>query len=127
MVYHEVVDKGLERPGAAILTASEWRKSVCPSPEPDPMLVAELDPGEASVISLARAMSPCVAVIDERRGRRIAEKIYNLPVKGTIGILVEGKRCGQVADLRNTLLELKTAGYFMADSLIDAACKAGEG
>jgi hypothetical protein len=28
----------------------------------------ELDAGEAEVISLARQLSPCIAVIDERRG-----------------------------------------------------------
>ncbi len=68
------------------------------SPTPDPLLVMELDAGEADVISLARQLSPCLAIIDERRG------------------LISG--------IRPRLLELRAAGYFIADSVIVAACQA---
>ena len=71
----------------------------------------ELDAGEADVISLARHLSPCVAIIDERRGRRIAQQVYGLSVKGISGV-------------RARLLELRAAGYFIADSVIVAACNA---
>lgn len=86
------------------------------SPIPDPLLVMELDAGEAEVISLARQLSPCMAVIDERRGRRIAQQVYGLPVKGTAGILVEAHRRGLISGVRSRLLELRAAGYFIADS-----------
>jgi hypothetical protein len=84
----------------------------------------ELDAGEGDVISLARQLSPCVAVIDERRGRRFAQQVYGLPVKGTAGILVEAHRRGLISGVRSRLLELRTAGYFIADSVIDAASQA---
>jgi predicted nucleic acid-binding protein len=63
-------------------------------------------------------------VIDEKRGRRIAAGVYGLPVKGTAGLFVEAHRRGLLDDLRETLLGLKRDGYFLADSVIDAACKA---
>lgn len=124
MVYREVVVAGLGRPGAASLADGAWAARVCPAPEPDPLLVAELDPGEAAVISLARARIPCMAVIDEKRGRRIAHHVYGLPVKGTAGLLVEASRRGLLADLRATLLDLKRAGYYLSDAVIEQACKA---
>ncbi|MCB1321435.1 MAG: hypothetical protein KDK34_14355, partial [Leptospiraceae bacterium] len=88
-VYTEVVTAGLGRPGAMDLSAPQWRAHIRQAPDPDPLLVAELDPGEASVIALARTLLPCLAIIDERRGRRIAQQIYGLPVRGTAGLLVE--------------------------------------
>jgi predicted nucleic acid-binding protein len=125
-VFHEVAVAGLGRPGAAALGEAAWAARVRPAPEPDPLLVAELDPGEAAVISLARACIPCMAIIDEKRGRRIAHQVYGLPVKGTAGLLVEAKRRGLLNDLRSTLLELKRAGYYLSDAIIEGACKAAE-
>lgn len=84
----------------------------------------ELDAGEAEVISLARHLSPAIAIIDERRGRRIAQQVYGLTVKGTAGLLVEAHRRGLIASVRPCLLELRAAGYFIADSVVAAACQA---
>ena len=98
-VFNEVAVAGIGKPGAKSLQAADWQARVRTVPIPDPLLVMELDAGEAEVITLARQLSPCMAIIDERRGRRIAQQVYGLPVKGT-------------------------ASYFIADSVIDAACKA---
>lgn len=84
----------------------------------------ELDVGEAEVISLARQLQPCIAVIDERRGRRVAQNVYGLPVKGTAGLLVEAHRRGLISGVRSRLMALRDAGYFIADSVIAAACLA---
>lgn len=123
-VFNEVVVAGIGKPGAKLLQSAAWLARVRPSPVPDPLLVMELDAGEAEVIGLARQLAPCVAVIDERRGRRIAQQVYGLPVKGTAGILVEARRRGLISGIRARLLELRAAGYFVADSVIDAACLA---
>jgi len=123
-VFNEVAVAGIGKPGAKSLHGADWLARVRVSPIPDPLLVMELDVGEAEVISLARQLSPCMAIIDERRGRRIAQHVYGLPVKGTAGILVEAQRRGLISGVRPRLLELRTAGYFIADSVIAAACQA---
>ncbi len=124
-VFHEVAVAGLGRPGANALSDPQWVVHVRPSPEPDPLLIAELDLGEASVISLARECTPCMVILDEKRGRRIAHHVYGLPVKGTAGLLVEAKRRGILKDdLRSILLDLKRAGYFLSDAVIEGACNA---
>ncbi len=76
------------------------------------------------MIALARTLTPCLVVIDEKRGRRIADQVYGLPVKGTAGIVVEAHRRGLLNDVRTTLLDLKQAGYFLSDRVIEAACSA---
>lgn len=123
-VFNEVAVAGIGKPGAKSLQAADWQVRVQESPTPDPLLVMELDAGEAEVISLARQLSPCMAIIDERRGRRIAQQVYGLPVKGTAGILVEAHRRGLISGVRSHLLELRAAGYFIADSVIAAASQA---
>jgi predicted nucleic acid-binding protein len=125
-VFDEVVLAGVGRPGASALTDAGWLAHVRPTPTPDPLLVAELDPGEAAVITLARSMTPCVAIIDEKRGRKIAHQIYGLPVKGTAGLLVEAHWRGLLGDVRLPLLDLKRAGYFLSDAVIEAACTAAQ-
>lgn len=119
-VFHEVV-AGLGRPGAEPLAEARWAAHVRTSPVADPLLVAELDPGEASVITLARSLSPCLAVIDEKRGRKIAKDIYGLAVKGTAGLFVEAHRKGLVDDVHSILLHLRNAGYFLSDAVIETA------
>lgn len=123
-VYNEVAVAGIGKPGAKSLQSADWQSRVCLSPVPDPLLVMELDAGEAEVISLARQLAPCLAVIDERRGRRIAQQVYGLAIKGTAGILVEAQRRGLISGVRPRLLEMRAAGYFIADSVIVAACQA---
>lgn len=123
-VFSEVAVAGIGKPGAIALQSAEWLARVRLSPVPDPLLVMQLDVGEAEVISLARQLSPCFAVIDERRGRRIAQEVYGLSVKGTAGVLVEAKRRHLISDVRPMLLALREAGYFMAQSVIAAACLA---
>ena len=95
-VFNEVAVAGIGKPGAKSLQAADWQARVQAVPIPDPLLVMELDAGEAEVITLARQLSPCMAIIDERRGRRIAQQVYGLPVKGTTGILVEAHRRGLI-------------------------------
>ena len=123
-VFNEVAVAGIGKPGAASLQSAEWLARVRLSPVPDPLLVMQLDVGEAEVISLARQLSPCFAVIDERRGRRIAQEVYGLAVKGTAGVLVEAKRRHVISDVRPLLLALREAGYFISQNVIAAACVA---
>ncbi|MBF0612833.1 MAG: DUF3368 domain-containing protein [Magnetococcales bacterium] len=125
-VYREVTVAGFGRSGANSLSDMMWRKHVCSAPDPDPLLIAELDPGEAAVISLARAKLPCLTIIDEKRGRRIARHVYGLPIKGTAGLLVEAKHRGLLNNLRTILLDLRQLGYYLSDDVIDRACKAAE-
>jgi predicted nucleic acid-binding protein len=123
-VYNEVAMKGIGKPGASSLNEAAWRMRRMECPSLDPLLVMELDIGEAEVITLARTLTPCMALIDERRGRRIARHVYGLPVKGTAGILVESKRRGLISVVGPKLLKLRRSGYYLADNVIDAACLA---
>ena len=54
-----------------------------------------LDPGEASVLALAKEHDAHLVIIDEKKAREEARQI-GLPVKGTIGVLLEAKKKGLI-------------------------------
>lgn len=87
-VYEEVVTHGRGRPGAAELAEADWLHVIPPhgALTIEPMLLG-LDAGEVSVLLLAREVQPDWVVIDERLARRVAQAM-ELPVKGTLGILL---------------------------------------
>lgn len=93
----------------------------------DPLLVAQLDRGEAAVITAASGMPGSRVLMDERKGRRIAERVFMLPIMGTGGVLILGKRRGLLPAVRPVLLAMRKSGYYLSDGLISEVCKmAGE-
>ena len=58
-----------------------------------------LDPGEAEAIILAKELNADFLIIDERKGRQIAED-YGLRIIGVLGVLVRGKQKGHILYLK---------------------------
>jgi predicted nucleic acid-binding protein len=58
-----------------------------------------LDLGEAEAIALALQHPKSILLMDERRGRIYASRL-KIPVVGTLGILIEGKRRGLIKEVR---------------------------
>ena len=58
----------------------------------EPLLLG-LDAGELQVLLLARELQPDWVLVDERLGRRIAHALQ-LPVKGTVGVLLAALHAG---------------------------------
>lgn len=90
-------------------------------PVSDAARVAELREvighGEAEAIALALTIPDAELLIDEVRGRRVAQQL-GLHVTGTAGLLVEAKRQGHLAAVRPLLDALRDRHAFrLADSL----------
>ena len=62
----------------------------------------ELDIGEAEAIALAVEIQADQVLIDERRGRLVASRL-NLRYTGILGILVEAKSQGLIAEVKPLL------------------------
>jgi hypothetical protein len=94
---------------------------------PDRLLLAELDAGEAAVISVALQLGLTTVILDERKARRVASHVYGLQVKGTAGMLIEAKKRGMIQTVRPHLEGMMRGAYFLGPNLV-AAClaKAGE-
>jgi predicted nucleic acid-binding protein len=98
-VYHEVVTEGL-RLGAPDASAVQLLidqghivvVSITLLPD-SPLVTTGIDLGEAEVITLAQREQADWVLIDNAHARRAARAV-GLPLKGTIGVLMEGFRRG---------------------------------
>jgi len=122
-VYHELTAFGGQHPGA-IVSSLDWIEIQSTS---DQLLVTalriELDNGEAEAIALAQQISADLVLIDERRGRIVAER-FGLRVVGLIGILVEAKRQGLIQQLKPHLDLLIQSGFWISQELYNRVLQA---
>jgi predicted nucleic acid-binding protein len=89
--------------------------------------IACLDEGEAQALSLAHALG-CGVLMDERRGRKIAEN-QKLRLIGVAGVLLQARRTGYIdrIALALALHRMQDNGYRLSKALVDATLKlAGE-
>lgn len=82
---------------------------------PADLKLTKLDPGEREAIALAEALRADALLIDERAGRREAER-RRIRVIGTIRILDDAADAGFV-NLVGALGRLKTFGFFLDEKL----------
>ncbi len=110
----------------ALLSDNPWIK-VTPLENPVRVQIfAGLDRGEAEVLALAEEQNAQLILMDERRGRRYAQRL-GLPLSGTLGVLLLAKEVG----LNETVLPLVSAMqeiglHFHSDLIAKALDLAGE-
>ena len=84
-----------------------------------------LDVGERDAIALAHQTGLSL-IIDDRVGRRAARQL-GVSVTGVAGVLIQARKCGWIASVRQELAMIRDRGYWLSDELIDtAASLAGE-
>jgi len=76
-----------------------------------------LDPGERAAITLASSFDLSRLLIDDWEGRVEAAR-RNLPVAGTLGVLVEAHRA-QLLDSDTALARLQRTNFYLSATLID--------
>lgn len=82
-----------------------------------------VDRGEAEAIALAEELHANYLLIDERKGRRLAQE-QGLPVIGLLGVVLIAKRLNLISSARALLNCLDSeAGVFLANDLKEAALK----
>lgn len=74
--------------------------------------------GETQVLSYAKAHSDYIAIVDDRAARNCA-KTSNIPVRGTLGILLLAKKLGQIPEIKPLLIQLQKVGLRVSNQLIN--------
>jgi len=83
-----------------------------------------VDRGEAEAIALAEELHADHLLIDERKGRRLAQQ-QGVPVVGLLGVVLMAKRAGLIASARILLNRLdQETGAYWPDDLKETALKA---
>ncbi len=117
-VYQELTDPTFPVAGAMEVQTFAWIQTRAVS---DHTIVEalsnELDRGEAEAIALALELEASQVLIDERRGRLVADRL-NLSYIGVLGILVEAKSQGLIPAVKPLLDALiNQAGFWIAAPL----------
>lgn len=85
-----------------------------------------LDQGEAEVLALALLQSARLVIMDERKGRRYARRL-DLPLTGTMGVLLLAKERGLISAVSPSITYLQQSGLYFDEALIDQVLEmAGE-
>ena len=117
-VYQEIAVMGSDAAGAQEVRQQAWISCATVT---DRALVSalsiELDPGEAEAIAAAVELRAELLLIDEQRGRMIAQRL-GLRVVGLLGILIEAKHRGLIETVKPLLGALITrAGFWVKKDL----------
>jgi len=119
-VYNEIVIHGEGQAGSEEIKSLDWievRQVVN-----NPMvraLEADLDIGEAEAIVLAVEMKADLLLIDERKGRTVAERLEINHI-GLLGILVQAKHNGLIPAVGPLMDKLMTeAGFWISNDLYE--------
>ena len=123
-VHHQVVEEGLNNAhvDALLIKKLEDDQKIIVQPGFQHVLQGQqfinnnLHPGEVDAIELALAIKVDVILLDDDEARKIA-RACNLPVKGTLGLLVDYTKAGKIGkDAALKILgELSRLMYLSAD------------
>lgn len=118
-VFHEVVIRGVGRPGGTAVANTPWIVQKAPANQQTVAqpLSAGLDQGESEAIVLASELSARLVILDESRARTVARQ-RGLPVSGTLGVLIAAKNAGIVAAIKPLLDQLSAAGFYVSPQII---------
>ena len=76
----------------------------------------DLGAGESAVLTWARRHAGSIAILDDRAARRCAD-VFDLPVCGTIGVLMRAKRADLVSNLAEVLDAAVKAGLYLSPAV----------
>lgn len=105
-------------------TLPVWLEVIAPKMIPSTVLEAGLDAGETEAIALALELLPDALLIDERLGRRLAQR-HGLQVTGLLGLLLLAKNSGLISTVVPLIRELQDkANCWFGHQLLTEVCAA---
>jgi predicted nucleic acid-binding protein len=115
-VSREILAKGERDVAAVELKHSPWIQRVAVDNIPAEVLAWDIGAGEGAVLAYALQNPGAEAIIDDLAARRCA-KVLNIPVCGTVGLVLRAARKRVVRDPVRLLNELRDAGMWISPAL----------
>ncbi len=121
----EAVANEIRRKGSGDITvesldSATWIIILPTVPVPSMVLEWGLGLGESSVIAYACQHQGTVAVLDDLAARKCAASM-NLPIRGTLGIVLVAKQRGIIPSARAVMEDLIRGGLYLSGPVLDAA------
>jgi predicted nucleic acid-binding protein len=90
------------------------------------ILELDLDEGEASAIALSLEMKNPILMLDELKGRKVAERL-NLRYSGTFGLILKAKQLGLINSVKPILEKIRATNFRFDEKLFEKVLEqAGE-
>jgi predicted nucleic acid-binding protein len=86
------------------------------------MYKTQLHEGEVEVMILAQEINADVVIIDDANAKKHA-KYLDLPVTGTLGVLIKAKQQGYVKELKPILYQMVENGIYISRNLMELCLK----
>ena len=118
----EIRRRGLHDPTVQILDHTAWIEIVAPPSIPENILEWGLGMGESAVLAYAYVHPNVEAIIDDLAGRKCTTCL-NIPVRGTLGIVLIAKQRGLIPAARPVIEELLRSGLYLSSQILDEALK----
>lgn len=106
-------------PGAEEVLAQNWFEILSADTAQAARFMEIVDRGEAEAIALAEGLPDALLLIDERKGRRVAESL-GLRKVGTLGLLVMAKEEGLIDRIRPLIEALMGSNVYIRKELAEA-------
>lgn len=104
----------------AVVRRSDWLLAVDDPVVPESVRIWDLGAGESAVLAWAIAHPSAEAVIDDLQARRCAASL-GIPVRGTLGVVLVAEQRGLISAARPIIEELRAAGMYLSDAVIERA------
>ena len=125
-VVDEIAGQGVFRRASDLFVRENWIHVCHVSSSQAELMPVFLGQGEVEVIRLGIEQPGSLLLMDDYRARRTAEAL-GLKCTGAAGVLVRAKKMGLVEQVRPLLLSMRKNGYYISESVVQAACcHAGE-
>jgi predicted nucleic acid-binding protein len=121
-VVEEIERFGPTDAAAVAVKQLDWLVVVDSGPAPAIIERWDLGAGETSVLTWAYAHPGTTAVLDDLAARRCANSL-GIPIRGTLGLILTAKRRGVIPQARPVLEQLRAAGMYLSDSVMNRALK----
>jgi predicted nucleic acid-binding protein len=82
------------------------------------ILEMDLDKGEASAIALSLELDNSILIIDDLKGRKIAEKL-NMRYSGTFGLILKARQSGIIESVKPILDKIKKTNFRFSNKLFE--------
>jgi predicted nucleic acid-binding protein len=119
-VAQELRRRGPDDPAVRALDTNPWLV-VTETPPVSPLIQTwDLGPGESAVLAFTHSVPGTLAILDDLAARRCAISL-EIPIHGTLGIVLLAKQRGVIPAARPVLDVMRMAGMYLSDAVMNKA------
>ncbi|MBL1276060.1 MAG: DUF3368 domain-containing protein [Ectothiorhodospiraceae bacterium] len=125
-VAEEILQRGQQDITAQAIKKTAWLITQPVEHTPISILEWRLGVGESSVLALGLAHTGTDVIIDDLAGRKCADSL-DIPVRGTLGLVLAAKKHGIIPEARPVIEDMMSTGLYLSKQILELALeKVGE-